>query len=36
MVDQLWGACYHRFLIPKVALEELDIDRLVTYSLRAE
>lgn len=35
MVDQLWGACYHRLLILKVSLEDLNIDRLVTYSLRA-
>lgn len=35
MVDQLWGACYHRLLILKVPLEDLDIGRLVTYSLRA-
>lgn len=35
MVDQLWGACYHRLLILKVPLEDLNIDRLVTYALRA-
>lgn len=34
MVDQLWGACYHRLLILKVPLADLDVDRLVTYSLR--
>lgn len=35
MVDQLWGACYHRFLILKTSLRDLDIDRLVTYALGA-
>ncbi|MCD1287542.1 TetR family transcriptional regulator [Brevibacterium sp. CCUG 69071] len=35
MVDQMWGACYHRLLILKVPLKDLNIDRLVTYSLRA-
>ncbi|OLT54618.1 TetR family transcriptional regulator [Corynebacterium sp. CNJ-954] len=34
MVDQLWGACYHRLLILKVPLDELNVDRLVTYALR--
>lgn len=34
MVDQLWGACYHRLLILKVSLDDLDIDRLVTYAVR--
>lgn len=33
MVDQLWGACYHRLLILKVPLDDLNIDRLVTYAL---
>ncbi|WP_193103466.1 TetR/AcrR family transcriptional regulator [Brachybacterium sp. FME24] len=34
MVDQLWGACYHRLLVLKVSLDDLNIDRLVTYALR--
>ncbi|MFD2840687.1 TetR/AcrR family transcriptional regulator [Populibacterium corticicola] len=34
MVDQLWGACYHRLLILKTPLRELDIERLVTYAIR--
>lgn len=34
MVDQLWGACYHRLLILKVPLDDLNIDRLVTYAVR--
>ncbi|MGO2110853.1 MAG: TetR/AcrR family transcriptional regulator C-terminal ligand-binding domain-containing protein [Pseudoclavibacter sp.] len=33
MVDQLWGACYHRLLILRVPLDDLNIDRLVTYAL---
>lgn len=35
MIDQLWGACYHRLLILRVPLEDLNIDRLVAYALRA-
>lgn len=34
MVDQLWGACYHRLLVLKVSLDDLNIDRLVTYAVR--
>jgi AcrR family transcriptional regulator len=30
IVDQLWGACYHRLLMPTVALDNEFADRLVT------
>lgn len=35
VVDQLWGACYHRLLILRAPLEDLNIDHLVAYALRA-
>ncbi|MBR8742732.1 TetR family transcriptional regulator [Nocardiopsis sp. MG754419] len=34
IVDQLWGACYHRLLVLRVPLADLDIERLVTSALR--
>lgn len=34
IVDQLWGACYHRLLVLHVPLEDLDLERLVTTCLR--
>ncbi|WP_424936985.1 MULTISPECIES: TetR/AcrR family transcriptional regulator [Bacteria] len=34
IVDQLWGACYHRLLILKVSLADLDVERLVASALR--
>lgn len=35
IVDQLWGACYHRFLVLRTPLKDLNIERLVTYALRS-
>ncbi len=35
MIDQLWGACYHRLLILKTPLADIDVERLVIYALRA-
>ncbi|MGO3884802.1 MAG: TetR/AcrR family transcriptional regulator C-terminal ligand-binding domain-containing protein [Mycetocola sp.] len=35
MVDQLWGACYHRLLIVKDPPGSLSIPTLVDYALRA-
>lgn len=34
MVDQLWGACYHRLLILKTPLTEIDLGCLVAQCLR--
>ncbi|MFZ8756908.1 TetR/AcrR family transcriptional regulator C-terminal ligand-binding domain-containing protein [Microbacterium sp. HMH0099] len=34
MIDQLWGACYHRLLVLKVPLDDLDVERLVTAAMR--
>ncbi|HCG55109.1 MULTISPECIES: TetR/AcrR family transcriptional regulator [Brevibacterium] len=34
IIDQLWGACYHRMLVLKVPLETLDVERLVASALR--
>ena len=33
IVDQLWGACYHRLLVLKVPLEESIVERLVDHAL---
>ncbi|WP_280402376.1 TetR/AcrR family transcriptional regulator [Nocardia carnea] len=33
IVDQLWGACYHRLLVLKVPLEESMVERLVDQAL---
>ncbi|WP_210602262.1 TetR/AcrR family transcriptional regulator [Brevibacterium oceani] len=34
LVDQLWGACYHRLLIPDAPLDEAFADALVLNALR--
>ncbi|KAA9135952.1 TetR/AcrR family transcriptional regulator [Microbacterium caowuchunii] len=34
MVDQLWGACYHRLLVLRVPLEESVVEPLVDQALR--
>ncbi|WP_255366278.1 TetR/AcrR family transcriptional regulator [Cellulomonas sp. KH9] len=34
VVDQLWGACYHRLLVLRVPLEESLVPRLVDQALR--
>ena len=34
VVDQLWGACYHRLLVLRVPLEEELVPRLVDQALR--
>lgn len=34
VIDQLWGACYHRLLVLRVPLEGLDVDRLVSSAIR--
>ncbi|QEW00333.1 TetR family transcriptional regulator [Microbacterium caowuchunii] len=34
MVDQLWGACYHRLLVLRVPLDESVVERLVDQALR--
>lgn len=34
VVDQLWGACYHRLLIPDQPLDEMFTDTLVAQLLR--
>ncbi len=33
MIDQLWGACYHRVLVLRVPLEDLNLERLVDHAL---
>ncbi|GAB3977474.1 TetR/AcrR family transcriptional regulator C-terminal ligand-binding domain-containing protein [Plantactinospora veratri] len=33
IVDQLWGACYHRLLVLKVAFDESIVARLVDHAL---
>ncbi|MFD6140716.1 TetR/AcrR family transcriptional regulator [Promicromonospora sp. NPDC060271] len=33
MVDQLWGACYHRLLVLRVGLDESIVERLVDQAL---
>lgn len=33
IIDQLWGACYHRLLVLKVPLADLDVERLVAHTL---
>ena len=33
IIDQLWGACYHRLLILMVSLQDLDLSRLVDQAL---
>ncbi|WP_456284564.1 hypothetical protein [Microbacterium sp. JZ101] len=33
IVDQLWGACYHRLLVLKVPLDEEIVPRLVDQAL---
>ena len=34
VIDQLWGACYHRLLVLKVPLDDLDVERLVASAIR--
>ena len=34
VVDQLWGACYHRLLLPSLPLDEAFADRLVDNLVR--
>jgi len=34
IIDQLWGACYHRLLVLRTPLKDLDVERLVTCALR--
>lgn len=34
VIDQLWGACYHRLLVLRVPLDDLDVERLVASALR--
>ncbi|MDH6630409.1 AcrR family transcriptional regulator [Streptomyces sp. LBL] len=34
IIDQLWGACYHRLLVLRIPLKGLDVERLVTSALR--
>ncbi|WP_461009454.1 TetR/AcrR family transcriptional regulator C-terminal ligand-binding domain-containing protein [Streptomyces capparidis] len=34
IVDQLWGACYHRLLVLKVPLDDSLVERLVDQALR--
>lgn len=34
IVDQLWGACYHRLLVLRVPVGDIDVDRLVDHALR--
>lgn len=31
IIDQLWGACYHRLLIPDQPLDEQFVDRLLAH-----
>lgn len=33
IIDQLWGACYHRTLVLRVPLDELNLERLVDHAL---
>jgi hypothetical protein len=33
VVDQLWGACYHRLLVLKVPFDESIVVRLVDHAL---
>jgi hypothetical protein len=33
IVDQLWGACYHRLLVLKVPFDESIVERLVDQAL---
>ncbi|RGE18580.1 TetR/AcrR family transcriptional regulator [Leucobacter sp. wl10] len=33
-IDQLWGACYHRLLVLRIPLEDLNVERLVASALR--
>jgi hypothetical protein len=34
VVDQLWGACYHRLLLPDEALDDAFVDALIGNLLR--
>lgn len=34
LIDQLWGAFYHRILVLRVPIDDVDVDRLVTYAIR--
>lgn len=33
IVDQLWGACYHRLLVLKLPLDDMNVERLVDHAL---
>jgi hypothetical protein len=33
IVDQLWGACYHRLLVLRVSFDESIAERLVDHAL---